>query len=167
MSRHIPHANAMIRNDFAKAALSMPSHMASESSDEYRSYLILTVREVILFLIKSDSEIYTKPERLFNGYDPPCDGAIKLLLEATYGRFNKTLTHLLPIEWQDLILENVSAGPIERARVGCILESGSIFTWKCRNRNVEREEGCRNRTQSTPVDSHIWFGDHPSGVAYK
>ncbi|KAI2604592.1 hypothetical protein GGR54DRAFT_451199 [Hypoxylon sp. NC1633] len=167
MSRHIPHAIATIRNDFAKAALSRTSHTASESSDEYRSYLILTVREVILYRIKSDSEIYTKPERLFNGYDPPCEAAMQLILEATYGGSDKTLIHQSPVELQDLILDNISMGPIERARIGCILETGSVFTWRCKNRNIEREEGCRNRTQFTPVESHIWFGDQPSGVAYK
>ncbi|KAI3338038.1 hypothetical protein F4824DRAFT_96901 [Ustulina deusta] len=167
VSRHITHAIAIARKHFAKTTPSAPSQIASTLSDKYQTYLILTVREVILYRIKNDSEIYTKPERLFDGYEPPSEEALQLLLEATYGRFTGTLTHRLPIELQDRILDNVSAGPIERARVGCILECGSIFAWKCGGRNIEREEGCRNRTQSTPVESHIWFGDHPSGVAYK
>ena len=167
LSRHITHAIATMRKDFAKTALSARPQIASTSSNEYRTYLILTVREVILYRISYDSEIYTKPERLFDGYGPPSEEALQLLLEATCGGFTRTLTKQLPIELQDLILDNVSAGPIERARVGCILECGSIFTWKYGGRNIEREEGCRSRTQSTPVESHIWFDGHSSGLAYK
>ncbi|KAI1174447.1 hypothetical protein F4777DRAFT_385053 [Nemania sp. FL0916] len=163
MSRHIPHAIAMIRDHFAKTWNSGP-----DGCWEYRSYLILTVREVILYQINSDSpEIYTEPKRLFNGYDPPCQEAIQLLLEATYSGCDTTLIHQSPVELQDLILDNVSMGPIERARVGCILECGSRFAWRDKNRDIKREEVFRNREPWTPVESHIWFGDRSSGLAYK
>ncbi|KAI1291256.1 hypothetical protein F5Y03DRAFT_388563 [Xylaria venustula] len=151
ISRRTTHAIAMIRKDFAKTTPSAPPQIASTLSDEYRIYLILTVREVALYRIKNDSKIYTKPERLFDGYKSPSEKALQLLLEATHGHFTGTLTRQLPLE----------------ARVSCLLKCRSIFTWKCGGRNIEREESCRNRTQSTPVKSHIWFGDHPSGVAYK
>jgi hypothetical protein len=73
----------------------------------------------------------------------------------------------LPIELHDAILDEVSAEPIERARVGCLLDAGSVFTWRCGNRGIEREVGRRSRTPWTPVESHIWFGSHHSGIAYK
>ncbi|KAI1264806.1 hypothetical protein F5Y18DRAFT_388478 [Xylariaceae sp. FL1019] len=167
ISRHIPHAIAMIQSHFADAAIYRISRMAEGLSNEYRSYLILTVKEVFLYRIKSRSQVYTNPEPLFNGQDPPSEGAVQLLLEAIYGNFSKTRIHQLPIELQDLILDNVSEGPIERARVGCILECGSVFTWRCKNRNIEREIANRNRHEDTPVESQIWFGDHSGGVAYK
>ncbi|PVI02626.1 hypothetical protein DM02DRAFT_653291 [Periconia macrospinosa] len=109
----------------------------------------------------------TKPKRLFDGTQPPSNEAIDLLLEATQTRPPTTLMHKLPIELQDMILNKVSAGPIESAKVGCMLNTGSVFTWKCGDRDIEREEGRRNRTPWTPVESHIWFGNYSSGIAYK
>jgi hypothetical protein len=64
-------------------------------------------------------------------------------------------------------LDEVSAGPIERARIGCLLYAGSNFGWTCGNRIVEREEGRRNRTSQTPVESHVQFDGCDSGVAYR
>lgn len=138
-----------------------------EISNESLTYLILSVREIILYQINAYTERYTKPERLFDGIHPPSDKTIKLLLEATQTKASMTPIHRLPVELQHMILNKVSAGPIESARVGCILDAGSVFTWKCGDRSIEREEGHRNRMPWTPVESHIWFGNYSSGVAYK
>jgi hypothetical protein len=73
----------------------------------------------------------------------------------------------LPIELQDAILAGVSAGPIERARMGCLLDAGSNFSWSCGGRTVEREIGRRFRGAGTPVESHIQVDGHDTGVAYK
>ncbi len=167
ISQHTQHAVTRIRDDFANQNRLAAKHGSSEISDNGLTYLILSVQEIILYRINTESERYTKPERLFNGVHPPSDEAIKLLLEATQSSAPTTLVHSLPIELQDMILDNVSKGPIECARVGCILNAGSVFTWKCGDRNIEREEGRRFRTPWTPVESHIWFGDHFSGIAYK
>ncbi len=125
------------------------------------------MQEIILYRINNHSERYTKPERFFNGTHAPSDEAVELLLKATQSSAPKTLFHSLPIELQDLILANVSEGPIESARVGCLLNAGSAFPWKCGDRDIEREEGRRNRSPWSPVESHVWFGDYFSGIAYR
>ncbi|KAF2254866.1 hypothetical protein BU26DRAFT_514692 [Trematosphaeria pertusa] len=160
--QHAPHAVTLVRKDFAKQIQSTPS-----SADESLTYLILSVREVILYQINSELKKYTEPMRLFDGTHPPSDEAIELLLQATQTSPPTAPLRKLPVELQDAIFDKVSAGPIESARVGCLLDAGSIFTWKCGTRNIKREEGRRSRTPWTPVESHIWFGDYPSGIAYK
>lgn len=160
--QHAPHAVTLIRKDFGRHILTTPN-MAEKTF----TYLILSVRELMLYRINSEQERYTDPKRLLDGINPPSDEALETLLQATQNSVSKNPLRKLPIEVQDAILNQVSAGPIESARVGCLLDAGSAFTWRCNNRNVEREEGRRSRTPWTPVESHIWFGDHPSGVAYK
>ncbi|KAH6877671.1 hypothetical protein BKA58DRAFT_451489 [Alternaria rosae] len=159
---HTPHAITPIRNDFGKQIVSTPG-----SAENTSTYLILSVRELILFQISSEFEKYTEPMRLFDGIHPPSDETIELLLQATQTSAFTAPLHKLPIELQDAILDKVSAGPIESARVGCLLDAGSVFTWKYNNRNIEREVGRRSRTPWAPVESHVWFGGYPSGIAYK
>ena len=165
--QHIPHAVSLIRQDFAKQSLSSQKDGSSGTSEKGLTYLILSVREIVLYRIDSQDERYTKSERLFDGIHPPSDEAIKLLLEATQTITPTAPICKLPIELQDMILDKVSAGPIESAKVGCMLNIGSVFTWKSGDRDIEREEGRRFRTSCTPVESHIWFGNHSSGIAYK
>ncbi|KAF2279971.1 uncharacterized protein EI97DRAFT_491532 [Westerdykella ornata] len=170
--QHAPHAITLVRNDFAKQIQSNPA-----SADKSLTYLILSVWEVILYRINSELkryqglkrlfERYTEPKRLFDGTHPPSDEAIELLLPATQTSIPMAPLRRLPVELQDAILAKVSAGPIESARVGCLLDAGSVFTWRCGNRNIEREEGRRSRTPWTPVESHIFFGGYPSGIAYR
>ena len=162
LCQHTPHAIALIRKDFAAQIQSTHG-----SAGQSLTYLILSVRELILYHINSELERYTEPKRLFDGTHPPSDEAIELLLQATQTSATTAPLRKLPIELQDAILDNVSEGPIESARIGCLLDAGSVFTWRCGNRNIEREESCRSRTPWTPVESHIWFGDYPSGIAYK
>ena len=163
--QHTQHALTLIRDDFARR--SIPKHGSSETPDDNFTYLILSVQEIILYRKNRHSERYTKPERLFDGTHPPSDEAVELLLKATQGSVPTTRIHSLPVELQDMITNKVSEGPIESARVGCILNAGTAFRWKCGNRNIKREEGRTFRTPWTPVESHIWFGNYFSGVAYK
>ncbi|KAF2494566.1 hypothetical protein BU16DRAFT_582471 [Lophium mytilinum] len=162
--QHAPHAVALIGEDFRKRILSTP-----DSEDRSFTYLILSVRELILYRMNNQRPKYTEPMRLFDGTHPPPDEAIELLLQATQTSTSALGAPLrkLPVELQDAILDNVSAGPIESARVGCLLDAGSSFSWKCGKRNIEREEGHRHRTPWTPVESHICFGGYRSGIAYK
>lgn len=162
MCEHAPHAVTMIRKDFAKQTLSFP-----DLTDKSLNYLILTVRELILYRINSEQESYTEPKQLFHGTSSPSEEAINLLLEASQSAATMAPLRNLPVELQDAILVKVSAGPIESARMSCLLDVGSVFTWKCGKRNIEREEGRRSRTPWTPVESHICFGSCCSGVAYK
>jgi hypothetical protein len=160
--QHTPHAVTLIQKDFEKKIL-----LTSGLTDQTSTYLILSVREFILYRISQKRPIYTKPTPLFDGTTPPSDEAIELLLQATQTSAPATPLSKLPTELQDMIIDKVSAGPIESARISCLLNIGSVFVWKCGNRNIEREEGRRCRTPWTPVESHIMFGGHPSGIAYK
>lgn len=160
--QHTPHAITLVRKDFAKQIQSAPG-----LADKTLTYLILSVRELIIYRINSELERYTEPKRLFDGAHPPSDEAFELLLQATQTSVPETPLQKLPVELQDVILDMVSAGPIESARISCLLNAGSVFAWRYGNRNIKREEGRRSRTPWTPVESHICFGGHPSGVAYK
>ncbi|KAF1840530.1 uncharacterized protein K460DRAFT_349078 [Cucurbitaria berberidis CBS 394.84] len=160
--QHVPHAITLVRKDYAKRILSTPG-----SADKTLTYLILSVRELILYRINSEVERYTESKRLFDGTYPPSEEAIEILLQATQTNILTTPLHKLPIELQDAILDKVSAGPIESARVGCLLDAGSVFTWRSGKRKIEREEGRRCRSSCTPVESQILFGGYPSGIAYK
>ncbi|EOA86443.1 hypothetical protein ACJQWK_06207 [Exserohilum turcicum] len=160
--QHAPHAVTLVRKDFGKQIMSNPG-----SKEQTSTYLILSVRELILYRINSEFEKYTEPKRLFDGTNPPSDEAIELLLQATHTSAPTTPLHKLPIELQDAILDKVSAGPIESARVGCLLDAGTNFTWRCGNRDIQREEGRRSRTPWSHVESYILFGGCPSGIAHK
>ena len=160
--QHTPHAITLIRNDFGKQIVSTPG-----SAEKTYTYLLLSVRELILFRISSEFEKYTEPMRLFDGIHPPSDETIELLLQATQTSAFTAPLHKLPIELQDATLDKVSAGPIESARVGCLLDAGSVLTWKYNSRDIKREVSRRSRTPCTHVESHIWFGGYPSGIAYK
>jgi hypothetical protein len=84
----------------------------------------------------------------------------------------QTRINKLPIELQDRILDHVSAGPVEAARLGCLLELGSQFAWMRsdgtrRGGDVVKLEAPTHRSHLTPVDSRIHFGDTFSGLAYR
>jgi hypothetical protein len=167
ISQHIPHAIALIREDFANRNLSALTRGSSKVADRGLTYLILSVQEIILYRISNDFIRHTNPKRLFDGTNPPSDEAIELLLEATQTSAPTALIHRLPVELQDMILDKVSAGPVDAARVGCILGAGSNFAWKSGGREIEREESHRNRTPWSPVESHLMFGNTFSGISYK
>ncbi|KAF2022029.1 hypothetical protein BU24DRAFT_417677 [Aaosphaeria arxii CBS 175.79] len=164
LSRDPQHALALIRDDFAnRSALQCDS----SGTDSDTTYLILSVQHIVLYQISRRYERYTKPVRLLEGTHPPSDEAIELLLKTTQVSSPKTRINRLPVELQDMILDEISEGPIERARVGCILNAGTLFQWRSGGRDIEREESWSGRIEETPVESHILFGDHFSGVAYR
>lgn len=167
IAQHPQHAVTVIREDYENYILSNGLYDPFSTSKHIRTYLVLTVREIMLYRVGGGSERCTQPERLFDGVLPPSDAAIELLLEATRIQAPETPLHGLAVELQDIILDNVSKGPIERAKVGCLLDIGSPFTWRSGNRNIEREEGHGDRTELTPMESYIWFGNSSSGLAYK
>jgi len=105
--------------------------------------------------------------RPFDGINPPSDEAIDLLLHAMQTCRSMAPLHKLPLEVQDMILDEVSAGSIEKARMGCLLNAGSVFTWRYGNQNIETEEPLQSRTAWSPVESHIYYGRYYSGIAYR
>lgn len=162
LCQHAQHAVSLIAEDHVKRSRIYPN-----PTTESFTYLILSVREVVLCRRDKEGPRYTEPYRLLDGKEPPSDEAIELLLHAIQPSCRVPALHKMPIELQDAILAGVSAGPIERARMGCLLDAGSNFGWSCGGRTVEREIGRRFRGAGTPVESHIQVDGHDTGVAYK
>ncbi|PMD40803.1 hypothetical protein L207DRAFT_566184 [Hyaloscypha variabilis F] len=116
------------------------------------------------------------PTVLLDGLSTPASDTIHLLLQALAPASRpppRTPVHHLPLEMQDRILEQVSKGPIEAARLGCLLDLGSPFMW-LRSRDPPRRDGIleliispSHRNEFSPVESKICFGDVFSGVSYK
>ncbi|KAG9251188.1 uncharacterized protein F5Z01DRAFT_298812 [Emericellopsis atlantica] len=166
-AQHPCHAITMIRNDFRDYVRWETKLDPSYCLRGSRTYLVLSVREVALFRIDSEQERCTTTERLLDGTLPLSDTALNLLLEATQVKVPVTPLHQLPVELQDNVLQNMSAGPVERARAGCVLGLGSPFTWRSEGRDIQRVEGRTNRTPWPPVESHIHFGESIPGLVYK
>ncbi|KEZ46220.1 hypothetical protein SAPIO_CDS1106 [Scedosporium apiospermum] len=170
ISQHIPHAVSLILKDFAKRnrqSAQDPQDPQNQLPGNSLTYLVFSVKEVILFRMSRQGERHSRTLRLFDGVEPPSDEAIDLLLEATQTSVPTTRLHHLPMELQDAAIRNVAAGPIESARVGCILNAGSVFTWRRNNRSIRRQEVRAFRSPQSPVESQIFFGDSFSGLAYK
>jgi hypothetical protein len=167
-----------------QAALKIAKDEAMESSKgmspgdrtEQRTYLLLSVRHILLCHVGSTGTFsHTAPVTLMDGLTLPSPSATNLLLQALSQSRAPTRTpiHNLPLEIQDKILEHVSEGPVEAARLGCILGLGSPFRWMRavdwprRGGPVELLISPSHRTEFTPVESKIYFGDVFSGVSYR
>ena len=135
-------------------------------------YMILSVKHIMLcHVIGPNSLKYTAPEPLFNGDSvirPPSDLALDYLLWATASARPSISTPLqsLPIEVQDIILNFVSIGTVEAAKIGCLLGLGSPFSWKDGPLEAKSQERYLNRPLGLSVESQLWFGEHRSGVVY-
>ncbi|KAH7395440.1 hypothetical protein BKA64DRAFT_643277 [Cadophora sp. MPI-SDFR-AT-0126] len=181
----------VVLNQDLNTALDMAKDEVKKSSkvmkpgDEFEQhmYLLLSVRHIILCHVDSKGSIsYTAPTALMDPPTTPMDGidlpsptAINLLLQALSPARPPPYTpiHNLPLELQDRILLYVSHGPIEAARLGCTLGLGSPFNWM-RPIDWPRREGPvqllltpSHRSEGTPVESKIYFGDVFSGVSYR
>jgi hypothetical protein len=142
-------------------------HWAAQQATSSNKYLIMSVRHVILCRHNEGKLEWTRPVPFLNGIDPVLKHAVELLLAETSTPPLKTPIHRLPVELQTRILRYVSHGPVDAARVGCILGLGLPFTWKDGKIDMVRETAHRNRHLETPVESQVWFSGHFSGVAYK
>lgn len=142
--------------------------LVPEAGSANADYVILSVKHIMLCRLGGSTELeYTRREQLYNGIDPPSALALDYLLWATANSSFPTRLHSLPIEVQDLILGHLSAGPVEPARVGCLLGLGSEFAWRDGPASIELQDTYKARTPWTPVDSQIWFGPHMSGIVYR
>jgi hypothetical protein len=167
MCQHVPHATNLIQADFKKWVICNQKNDSTRTSDAARTYLIFSLREVILYQISSELERHSKVEPLFTDAFTLSPKAFTLLLEATQNHAPETYIQKIAVELQDMILNKSAAGPLQQAKLGCILNIGSKFTWTWNERDIQREEGDRNRSSGTPVESQIWFDDCFSGLAYK
>jgi len=148
---------------------------AGDRSKPY-TYLLLSVRHMLVCHVDPTGNFsYTAPTTLMDGIKPPSSTAIKLLLQALSPSPPLPLTaiHNLPLEIQDRVLEHISEGPIEAARFGCVLSLGSPITWirtvdwPRRGGPIELLPSPSHRTEFSPVESKICFGDVFSGVSYR
>ncbi|KAF2471122.1 uncharacterized protein BDR25DRAFT_261554 [Lindgomyces ingoldianus] len=130
-------------------------------------YIVLSMKYIMLCRLGGSAGLeHTRPEPLFNGTTSPPDLALDYLVWATTNP-SVTRLHLIPTEVQDVILSHLSVGPVEPARVGCLLGIGSEFTWRDGQASIALEETHTARTPWTPIDSQIWFGPHMSGIVYR
>ncbi|KAF1948553.1 hypothetical protein CC80DRAFT_431300, partial [Byssothecium circinans] len=136
------------------------------------NYIILSVKHVMLCHATGPSSLkHTAPEPLFNGdYDtaPPSELALNYLLWATASARPSISTPLqsLPVELQNIILDYVSVGTVETAKVGCLLGIGSTYSWKDGPLKVTLEKRHMIRHSRSPVESLVWFAEHKSGIVY-
>ncbi|KAJ8108900.1 hypothetical protein OPT61_g7848 [Boeremia exigua] len=167
ISQHTSHALNLAKADFRKwAAGRMKGHM-HHASDDVRTYLLFSRHSVSLYQRKNDTEKHTRPEPLLDTTPNFTAAAIALLLEATQQSVSEHWIQSVPSELQDMILEKAAVGPIERAKLGCVLNVGSVFKWQCDGRNIERELADRHRVLSTRIESRVYFDDCFTGLAYK
>jgi hypothetical protein len=167
MCQHTPHAICLIRANFRKWVLSNQNSNSIRMSDAAKTYLIFSMQEIILYQISSELEKHSKVEPLFTNTFTLSTEAIVILLAATQQHAPKLSIQDVPVELQDMILDKCAAGPLQHAKLGCNLNIGSPFTWKWNDRDIEREQCIRNRSDGTPVESQIWFDNCFSGLAYK
>ncbi|XPS75919.1 hypothetical protein M3J09_007983 [Ascochyta lentis] len=161
--QHLLHALNLAKGDFQRWTAGRTNH----ASDDFRTYLLFSRHHASLYQIRNGIERYTRPECLMDSTSNFTPAAIGLLFEATQQPVLEHLNQRVSTEIQDMILENAAIGPIKRAQLGCILNTGSIFQWQSNGRKIEREQADRHRVNGTPVESRIYFDNCFSGLAYK
>ncbi|KAH7308783.1 hypothetical protein BKA65DRAFT_576314 [Rhexocercosporidium sp. MPI-PUGE-AT-0058] len=170
------HQDLQTALEIAKDEAESNKVMNPSSRNEQRTYLLLSVRHMMVCHVGSIGTFsYTAPTTLMDGLNLPSPSAINPLLQALSPSLPPphTPAHNLPLEIQDRMLEHISDGPVEAARLGCILNLGSPFTWMRavdwprRGGPVELFTSPSHRTELSPVESKICFGDALSGVSYR
>lgn len=143
---------------------------------EQRTYLLLSMRHILVCHVDAAGNFsHTAPKAFMDGITPPSISAIELFLQVLLpSRLPPhTPVHNLPLEIQDRILYHVSAGPIEAARLGCILGIGSPFTWRRavdwprHGGPIEMKSNPTHRNEYSPVESRIYFEGVFSEICYQ
>lgn len=99
------------------------------------TYLLSSIRYIILGQVDFTGCLsYTAPMAFMDDSSPPSSDATLLLqaLSLALPPAPCTPVHALPLEIQDRILEYIIEGPVEAARLGCLLGLGSPFLWQSR-----------------------------------
>jgi hypothetical protein len=133
------------------------------------NFLVLTVREAIRFDInRTEHPDLTEWESLLDGKTPLSSAAVELLLHAVQARSApENRIRNLPIELQEMILDHFS-NPIERARIGLILDIGIESTWKTKGTPIKLlKERPTMASSISLTDLHIYFDGHSSGLVYR
>ncbi|KAF2472128.1 uncharacterized protein BDR25DRAFT_366887 [Lindgomyces ingoldianus] len=166
MSQDLKGGLSLVRRHISTKTGNAPNSYP-QSADVVDTYLILSVRHIILCRAGRDKVEWTQPEPCFNGVDSLSGQALDMLLSATSTSPCQTPIHNLPTEIQNKIIQYTSQGSVEAARMGCILGLGLPFLWKDGDLPLEREEAHRNRSEITPAESQLWFDGYMSGISYK
>jgi hypothetical protein len=155
--------------DLTEGLSSVREHWEAKQAPSSNTYLIMSVRHIVLCRFNQGTLEWTCQAPFLNGKDTVSEQAVEFLLAATSNQPPlETPIHRLPIEVQSRVLRYMSQGPVKAACVGCVLELGLPFAWKDGKMDVKREGALRNRHKGvTPVESQLWFGDQFSGVSYK
>ncbi|KAI9713584.1 MAG: hypothetical protein M1820_000966 [Bogoriella megaspora] len=162
---------SIVRQKASSQQFSRTESLQTTGSGEAQAhYMILTVKHIMLFRVIGPNLLeYTAPEPLFNGdHGTPSDLALDYLIWATASARPsiRTPLQLLPTELQDMVLNHVSAGTVEAAKVGCLLGVASPFSWKDGSLVVMLTERYHTRPSGSSVESVIWFDDQKSGIVY-
>lgn len=145
------------------------SNCLEDSVISSRTYVILTLRQIIICKAQGSEFAWTRSETLFgDGYIS--DAAIDMILWAT----NTTGTepepsaiNSLPIEIQDRVLYYATTSFVASAKLGCKLGVGSSFPWVNSGLQIRLQEIKRHRGENSPVESQIHFAGVISGLSYK
>lgn len=132
LSQHFAHAMDLVGKDRRLRQQQNEANNPTNASCKSITYLILSIREIFLYqtctcgVHKSQC---TKPETLFNGTDSPSPRALAylLMLAPPTSVSASSPLHNLSIEIQDMILDSISTGQLEAARIGCTFSLGTPF----------------------------------------
>ncbi|KAH0593895.1 hypothetical protein MHUMG1_08217 [Metarhizium humberi] len=145
----------------------MTNHL-EDSATTVRTYAILTLRHVVLCKAQGSELTWTRSETLFFGDGYTSDTAIDMILWAIHTTEPQpSAINCLPVEIQDRILYYATTSFVASAKLGCTLGAGSPFPWVDGGLQLELQENKRHRTESSPVESQIYFGGVMSGLSYK
>lgn len=131
------------------------------------TYLILTLRYVVLCRAKGSGLEWTKAEVLFDDAIPTSTAAIEMIIWATSTEPPETTLNFLPVEIQDRILHYAAGSSVASAKLGCELGLGSPFSWTDGGVSIRVEVTKTHRFESSPVESQIFLNGIMSGLSYK
>jgi hypothetical protein len=129
------------------------------------SYLLFTIRGAIrVHIDEAGHTSFSKYYKLFHGIETPTSEAIEFLLDAVQPNAvsDNRIRHL-PLELQDMILDEVSQIDFERERIGYILDVGS------EQRYFSRLEGRKTLPKASRglEGPTVCFGWASSGLMYE
>ena len=135
-------------------------------------YVILTPWQIVLSRTNQGMIQYTKPVGLFDGISA-CDAGIDAILWATHtintpdSPKTRNLFTRFPTEIQNRIITFAGISQVASANLALSLGIGSPFTWKEDKLLINLEDSKRNRTEDSPVETHILFRGVMSGLSYR
>lgn len=146
----------------------------ADPASEQAHYMVLTVKHVMLCRVIGPGKLcHTMPEPLYNGNANEMTSclATEYVVWATesarnVGHLDDPPVHNLPLEIQEMVLQEASRGKVASAHIGCVYNLGLPFDWSEGGNAIWPCEGYVQRPSGIHVDSEIWFGSEKSGLVY-